>query len=267
TRRDLVLRALEAGVSVVADKPFAPDAVTGEELVRAADERGLVLNVFHNRRFDTDIVTARGVVDGGALGTVRGLDLRLDLDEPESVESGPQGGLLRDLGSHVVDQALTLMGPAVSVYARLDSQDRAEGETNVRFLIVLGHRSGAVSRISASKVDHLVSKEVRIFGDDGSYVSDFTDVQAEAVKRGKRPAGRRADWGYEDASRWGVLRTDSGEVSVPSAQGDYTCFYDGFAGAVAHGGAGPVPGTEGVEVLRVLDAVAVSAREGRTVAM
>lgn len=267
TRRDLVLEAVAAGVAVVADKPFAPSADEAQELVDAAADAGVVLNVFHNRRFDTDVVTARGVVDSGRLGRLQGLDLRLDLDEPGTVESGPQGGLLRDLGSHVVDQALQLLGPVSTVWATLDSESRPEGETNVRFLLVLGHTNGATSRVSASKVDHLSSKEIRVYGTDGAYVSDFTDVQAEAVKAGRRPADDRATWGVEDESRWGVLRTADGTETVPSAQGDYTCYYDRFADAVAHDGPGPVPGPEGVEVLRVLDAVAVSAREGRTVTL
>ena len=117
TRRELVLEAIEAGVAVVADKPFAPNAKAGQELVDSAAKAGVLLNVFHNRRYDTDFVTAMKV--RGQLGQLRGLDLRFDLDEPESLELGHEGGLLRDLGSHVVDQALTLLGSAYEVTAHL----------------------------------------------------------------------------------------------------------------------------------------------------
>ncbi len=267
TRQSLVLEALDHGVAVVADKPFALSADSAQVLVDRAREHDVLLNVFHNRRRDTDIVTAAEVIAGGSLGTLRGLDLRLDLDEPGSLEAGPSGGLLLDLGSHVVDQALLLLGPARTVSAHLGWIDLPGGRTDARFAIGIEHTSGAYSRISASKLDHLTSKELRLFGDDGSYVSDFSDVQIAALRRGTQPSDDRSSWGYEERERWGTLRTAAGDQIVPSAQGDYTTYYDEFARAVASGGVGPVPAEEAVAVLRVLDAVVVSDREGRVVSV
>lgn len=263
TRRDLVLAAIQAGVAVVADKPFAPNAKASQELVDAADKAGVLLNVFHNRRYDTDFVTA--LKNKHQLGQVHGLDLRFDLNEPESLELGPQGGLLRDLGSHVVDQALTLMGPAYEVTAHLGFIESARGVTDKSFRIILEHGSGAVSTISASKVDWLESREMRLVGEHGAYVSDYRDVQTEAIKKGQRPAGKRDAWGYESHDRWGQLRTANGVETVRSEQGDYTRFYDDFAMAIENSTAGPVPARQGVAVLKVLDAVTKSAQEGRTV--
>ncbi|MEZ5087796.1 MAG: Gfo/Idh/MocA family oxidoreductase [Tessaracoccus sp.] len=266
TRRDLVLEAVARGVSVLADKPFGPSAEAAQELVDAAKAAGVVLNVFHNRRYDTDIVTAREIIAEGRLGEVTRLDLRFDLDEPWTLEAGPTGGLLRDLGSHVVDQALSLMGPAISVTAFLDYIDLPAGRTDSGFVITIAHADGRHSHVSSSKINRLVSKELRVHGTRGSYASDFADVQAAAIKRGERPAGRRNQWGLEDGKRWGTLSVvDTEPMRVPSAHGDYTVLYDEFAAAVEQGGAGPVPGGQGVAVLRVLDAARQSADEGRTV--
>ena len=266
TRRALVREAIGRGVGVLADKPFGPSAEAAQELVDAANAAGVVLNVFHNRRYDTDVVTAREVIAGGLLGDLTRLDLRFDLDEPWTLEPGPAGGLLRDLGSHVVDQALSLMGPAVSVSAHLDHIDLPAGRTNSGFVITIAHDGGGHSHVSASKINRLVSKELRVHGTHGSYVSDFTDVQTAAIKRGERPVGRRADWGVEDEARWGTLAVQGSEPArVPSARGDYSVLYDEFAAAVEAGGPGPVPGEEGVAVLRVLDAALLSAADGRTV--
>jgi predicted dehydrogenase len=114
TRRELVLEALAGGVHVIADKPFAPSAQAGRELVRAAEEAGLVLSVFHNRRWDADIRTLAAVLQG-QVGEPWRIESRFGLDEPATLESGPHGGLLRDLGGHLVDQALFLsVRPAAS---------------------------------------------------------------------------------------------------------------------------------------------------------
>lgn len=262
TRRALVLEAIGAGVAVVADKPFAPGACGGRELVRAAREAGVLLNVFHNRRQDTDIVTALKVRT--RLGRLHGLDLRFDLDEPDTLDTGPQGGLLRDLGSHVVDQALQLMGPARAVTAQLGYVDGSHGPTDVRFRIYIEHESGALSNLSASKIDRLQSREIRLYGEYGTYISDYSDVQTARVLYGEMPIDARSSWGYESPGSWGVLRTPAGEETIASEQGDYTRFYDAFAEAVVSGGPGPVPGEEAVAVLRVLDAAIISAEEGRT---
>jgi predicted dehydrogenase len=267
TRYELVREALERGVHVVADKPLAPSSAVGAELAELAEKNDLVLNVFHNRRFDTDIVTARAVIASGELGELQRLDLRCDQDDPATLEAGPQGGLLRDLGSHVVDQALYLLGPAQAVTAHLDLTTLPEGETDAAFVITIDHVSGAHSHVSATKVHGLFSRELRVLGTAGSYRSDFTDVQFDAIVAGRRPAGDREHWGYEAEERWGELAVGEEHRRVPSERGDYTRFYDLFAAAVQAGdvGGGPAPVREGVEVLRVLDAARQSAADRRTV--
>merc|ERR1711969_422125 len=104
-RRDLVLEAVARGVHVIADKPFAPNAASGRELATAAESAGVLLSVFHNRRWDTDIATVAEALP--SLGDIWRCESRFDLDEPGSLDAGPSGGLLRDLGAHLVDQMLT----------------------------------------------------------------------------------------------------------------------------------------------------------------
>ncbi len=266
TRRDLTLEAIDRGVSVLADKPFAPSADAGRQLASAAASAGVVLNVFHNRRYDSDIVTARCLIEEGRLGAVSRLDLRCDQDDPTTIEGGPHGGLLRDLGSHVVDQALSLMGPARYVSAQIDYRELPTGPTDIAFVITIEHETGAHSHVSASKLHRLASRELRLHGEKGSYVSDYSDVQFDAIRRGDRPLGSRATWGFEAEERWGTLVTDAGALAVPSRQGDYTQLYDAFVAAVASGDAGPVPAAEGIAVLAVLDAARLSAAEHRVIA-
>jgi predicted dehydrogenase len=265
TRRELVLEAIGRGVHVVADKPFAPTAAAGRDLAEAGVAAGVLLSVFHNRRWDTDVTTLRGVLDGGRLGEVWRLDSRFDLDQPQTLEAGPDGGLLRDLGSHLVDQALWLLGPARLVSANLDWVDRPEGRTDAGFVITITHESGAHSHVSASKLNRVDSRELRVFGSQGSYVSSQTDVQAQAIFAGARPIDDPEGWGYEAPERWGTLSTADGTERVPSAQGAYADYYARFAAAVAGTGPQPVPAAEAVGTLAVLDAARISAAEGVTV--
>ena len=155
TRRELVLEALAAGVHVIADKPFAPTADVGRELAAAAESSGLLLSVFHNRRWDADIRTLAAVIESGRIGELWRVHSRFDLDDPATLEAGPGGGLLRDLGSHLVDQMVWLLGDVRSVNAHLDWMDLPEGRTDAGFTIEMEHASGVRSQVESSKVNHL----------------------------------------------------------------------------------------------------------------
>lgn len=265
TRRELVLEALGRGVHVVADKPFAPTAADGQALADAAESAGVLLSVFHNRRWDTDVTTLRGVLDDGLIGDVWRFDSRFDLDQPQTLEAGPDGGLLRDLGSHLVDQALWLLGPAVRVSANADWVELPQGRTDAGFVVTITHSSGAHSHLSASKLNRVVNRELRVFGPLGSYVSSQTDVQTQAILAGGRPLDDLAGWGYEVPERWGTLATADGVRRVPSAQGSYADYYAQFAAAVAGTGPQPVPAAEAVATLAALDAARMSIEKGVTV--
>jgi len=267
TRRELVLQAIDAGVAVIADKPFAPDAQTGRELAAAAQAKGVVLGIYHNRRFDADIVTLRKVIEQQRVGKPWRLHNRMDLDDPLTLDGGEMGGLLRDMGSHLVDQAVWLLGPVKSVFAQTDITQRPEGPTDASFVITLMHTSGVHSHISSSKLNHLASRELRLYGDKGSYLANSSDVQATAIFAGKKPADDLAGWGYEPEALWGTLRTDKGEERVPSEQGRYHAYYEAFAAAVRDGTEPPVTSEQAIRTLEVLDAALLSAKEGRLVTL
>jgi predicted dehydrogenase len=267
TRRGLVLEAVAAGVHVIADKPFAPTAADARELVRAAADAGVLLSVYHNRRWDADIRTLQEVLEARSIGELWRVHSRFDLDDPATLEAGPDGGLLRDIGTHVVDQMLWLLGPATAVTAHLDWIELPEGRTNAGFMIDLQHAGGVHSYVESTKINRLAARELRAYGSNGSYRSFSTDVQAQSIFAGRRPAADPETWGFEPEPNWGILATADGEQRVPSAQGNYSELYSQFAAAVRGEGPQPVPATEGVRTLVILDAARESAAHGRTVAI
>lgn len=265
TRRALVLEADAAGLHVIADKPFAPDAKSAMELDAAAKAKGVLLGVYQTRRFDSDLQTLRKLILDGRLGKIWRIESRMDQDGAHTLERGPAGGLLRDLGSHVVDQMIYLLGPVASVDAQLDVLDLPEGPTDVSFTMSLRHESGAHSHVSASKLNHVDAREFRAYGDLGAYVSSTVDIQAQDIFAGRRPIHDLSAWGFEPEANWGTLFTAGGRQTVPSEQGRYHDYYEAFERAVRTGVAPPVTAAEGTRTLAVLDAARESARDGRSV--
>ena len=267
TRYDLVMDAIRSGVHVVADKPFAPTADAARELADAAKKAGVVLNIFHNRRRDADILTLAKVLASGELGELWRVHSIMDQDNADSLEVGTSGGLLRDLGSHLVDQMLWLLGPVSHVHATLDWTDRFGERTDCGFFVTMTHASGTVSTVSASKLNHSTTRELRAYGSEGSYIASGSDVQADALMQGRRPVAQPETWGIDTRENWGILSRRGQRELIPSEQGNYTGFYTEFASAVRGEGPEPVPASEGIRTLEVLDAARRSALENVVVAL
>lgn len=265
TRRDLVLEALAAGRHVLADKPFAPTAEAGRELAQAAADAGLLLTVFHNRRWDADLLTLASIIEEGRLGDVWRVDSRFDLDEALTIDPGPDGGLLRDLGVHLIDQMRWLLGSVDSVDAHLDWIDCPEGRTDASFAVTLHHSSGAVSRVSGSKMNGRFDREIAAYGSGGSFVSSSNDQQTADAKAGIRPADDPAGWGFEREENWGVLGSPGHSEPVPSAQGSWVALYEQFGAAIRGERAVPVDLPGAIETIALLDAARLSAETGQRI--
>jgi scyllo-inositol 2-dehydrogenase (NADP+) len=256
----LAQASLRAGLPVVVDKPLAPTAAEGRELVAEAERRGVLLTVFQNRRWDADFLTLQRVVAEGSVGTVARLESRFDRWRPavaagawrERPEPEEAGGLLADLGSHLIDQALVLFGPPVRVYGELDRR-RPGAEVDDDVFVALTHRGGERSHLSAGMLGAAPAPRFRLVGVAGTVETHGLDPQEEALRDGVRPD---ADgWGQVPEARWGRLWDESGSHPLPSEAGDYPAFYAAVRDALRSGGPPPVPGIEAVAVLEVIEAV------------
>ncbi|NUK07606.1 Gfo/Idh/MocA family oxidoreductase [Streptomyces lunaelactis] len=277
THVPIATAALEAGLAVVVDKPIAGTAAEARELAALAEERGLPLPVFQNRRWDNDFLTLQKLIADGELGDVQRFESRFERWRPQLKggwrESGdPQeiGGLLYDLGSHVVDQALTLFGPVVRVYAEADVR-RPGAETDDDTFIALTHANGVRSHLYASATTAQLGPRFRVLGSTAGYVKHGLDPQEADLRDGKRPSGSGDDsWGKEPESLWGRVGAGESPLTgggrpVETLPGDYPAYYAAIATAVREGTAPPVTAHEAAAALDVLEAARRSAREGVTV--
>lgn len=268
----LALAALEAGLPVVVDKPLAASAADGRALVSAAADRGLLLTVFQNRRWDGDFLTVRRLVGEGALGPVHRFESRYERWRPEPTpgvwrERGAAeeaGGLLFDLGSHIVDQAIQLFGPPTQVYAEVDLR-RPGVEIDDDFFVALAHGGGVRSHLWASVVSAVFGPRFRVLGLRGAFEKHGMDVQEEALIAGGRPGD--PGWGREAPEAWGRLAVGEDVRTVETEPGAYERFYLGVAEALRTGGPPPVDVEDSIRVLEVLEAARESAASGRVVSL
>ena len=253
----LALAALDAGLPVVVDKPFARTAAEGQALVEAANERGLLITVFQNRRWDGDFLTLRRLLDEGRLGSVHRLESRFERWrlQPERGwrergEAAEGGGLLLDLGSHLVDQALQLFGPVREVYSELDTR-RAGAEVDDDDFLALEHESGVRSHLWMSALAAERGPRFRALGSRAAFIKHGLDIQEEALQAGASPTD--ASFGEEPRERWGWLVTDGEVEEVPTVAGSYGSFYAGVAASLRDSVPPPVDARDSIAVLEVLD--------------
>jgi len=263
THSELTDAALDLGLAVVCDKPFALDAAAARASVERAERLGLALASYQNRRWDSDFRTVRSLVDGGELGTVTRFESRFERFTPEPGPAPSGGGTLLDFGAHLVDQALVLLGPVASVYAEWRVRDN---DLDDDVFVALTHVSGARSHLAGSWSEGAPGDRFRVTGAGGSYVvGGPMDGQEAALVAGQTPVTLGAGWGAEPPERWGRVQRGDVAERVPTLPGAWQTFYPAFAAAVRGTGPSPVDPRDVVATMTVLDAARRSATEGEVV--
>ncbi|GAA2722675.1 Gfo/Idh/MocA family protein [Cellulomonas aerilata] len=253
--------ALDAGLPVVVDKPLATSAADARGLVQRAEASGTALTVFQNRRWDEEQLTLRAVLDAGSLGSVHRFERRWERWRPVPKDRWKEndpvaGGLLLDLGPHLVDSAVQLFGAVTSVYAEVRALTTAAPDD---VFLALRHTGGVVSHLAAGGLVGAPGPRTRVLGSAGAFL--VTSFEGEptpfAVLDVADPDGPVGHGG------WLVHGADP--VPVPRAPGGHADFYRAVGAWVRDGGPAPVNPWDAVATAQVLDAAAVSAREGRVV--
>ncbi len=229
-----------------------------------AAARGVLLVPFLNRRWDSDHLTLRALLAEGRLGTVLRYESRFERWRPtpgkgwrDHREPDVGGGLLLDLGTHLIDQALNLFGPVSQVYAEIDAR---RGGSDDDVFLALHHDSGVLSHLWAGALAAAPGPRLRVLGDAGAYVIRHLDGQEDALRAGRRPD--QPAFADPPPERWGrLLHGDDGEP-VPSIPGRWSKFYLAVRGALRDGSPSPVTAGEAIAGLGIVDAARESARTG-----
>ncbi|MBB6173114.1 putative dehydrogenase [Nocardiopsis mwathae] len=273
THAPLARAALQAGMAVVVDKPFALTAADARALTEEAERLGHVLTVYQNRRWDSDFLTLWKLIEDGELGRVHRFESRFERWRPTAkatwrerggAEDG--AGILYDLGPHLIDQAINLFGPVDSVYAELDARRAGVAADDDAFL-ALTHVNGVRSHLWMSALTAQTGPRFRVLGDRAAFTIDGLDGQEDRLGAGQRPDDTGADWGVEPESGWGRIGADGDLRPVPSERGAYPAFYAALRDAVAEGEPIPVEPHEVVHGLEVIEAARRSAETGERVSL
>lgn len=261
--------ALEAGKAVVVDKPFTATAAEADELLALAARLGLLLSVYQNRRWDGDFLTVKRLVGEGRLGRVYHYEARFDRFRPQIKggwrdEEVAGSGILFDLGSHLIDQALHLFGMPEAV--RADAMMQRPGARSVDYFHVVLEYGRMRAILHGGSVVREPGPHFAVHGDGGSFLKYGMDPQEDALRAGGRPG--EAGWGSDAAENYGLLVTAEGtRERVRTEAGSYQHYYEGISRALLEGAPAPVDAADSRNGLRVIEAAARSAAEGRRVVL
>jgi scyllo-inositol 2-dehydrogenase (NADP+) len=264
---------LEAGRHVVVDKPFTPTMAEAEQLVGLAADRGRLVTVYQDRRWDGEFHTVKDLVKSGALGSVVEYESRFDRFRLESKPGAwreradhPAAGVLWDLGPHLIDQALVLFGTPETIWASAFCQ-RQTAQVDDSFDVHMEYphlRATLRARIIA----YAPGPHLLIHGTGGSFIKYGMDPQEEILRSPNCPDGPDwgPDWGVETEQRWGTLSPVGGEPhKVKTERGDYRGYYANVRDAIEKGSPLDVTPDQALRTMRGILLAHKSSREGRRV--
>jgi predicted dehydrogenase len=269
----MALDALNAGKHVVVEKPFTLKSSEASHLIEAAVTNRRLLTVYQNRRWDGDFMTVRKVVASGMLGRLVEFESHFDryrnfISQGTWKEEGDEyAGVLYNLGSHMVDQALVLFGLPESVTAHL-AVVRDGGLVADYYDIRLQYNHFA----ALLKCSYLVKEpgpRYILHGTNGSFYKWGTDPQEELLKNGEKPG--TPGWGSEPENLWGKINADQNGLSlqgkVETEPGNYLAFYENLYSAIRLGEKPAIQAEDALQVIKILELCLESNRLKKTVSL
>lgn len=270
THFPLAKAALEAGKNVVVDKPFTVTLSQARELELLAKQQGKLLSVFHNRRWDSDFLTVKALINEGKLGDVAYFESHFDRFRPQvqarwREQAGLGSGIWYDLGPHLLDQVVNLFGLPQSLFVDL-GQLRPGAQTTDYFHAILTYPQRRVV-LHGTMLAAAESARYIVHGTKASYVKFGLDPQEDRLKNGERLP--QEDWGYD--MRDGILTTVNGDERIEkpwlTIPGNYPAYYAGIRDVLNGVGENPVPANQAIQIMELIELGIESAKHQATLAL
>ncbi len=229
-----VKSALQSGKHVLVEKPFTATARQAKELFALADKVQKQIFFFQNRRYDSEFLSVKKVLDSGVLGKLNEMHLRYDRYRnfvgPKKFKENPgaASGLMYDLGPHLLDQVISLFGTPLNFYKTL-GKNRADTLVDDYFSIQLTYPDSIHMYVSSSMLVVEPQASFVLHGVKGTFIKERADVQENQLLAGMKPDDDR--YGIEEEGKGGVLTTINEEgikeqKVLPSERGDYMPLFD-----------------------------------------
>jgi predicted dehydrogenase len=268
---DYAMKCLNAGKHVIVEKPFTVTLSQANELIQLAEKNHLLLSVFQNRRWDSDFLTVKRIVRSGVLGEIKEAEFHYDRYNetlsPKAHKEVPEKGtgIIYDLGSHLIDQALQLFGIPVAVFA--DTVIQRNVSLVDDYMEVLLFYPGLRVRLKGSTLVREAVPAFVVHGSKGSFLKVRGDVQEADLQQHKEP--RSPGWGIESTEHKGLLHTEVNGKIIKQLEeteaGDYTAYYEGIFQALRYGKPLPVTSSEAYNVMQVIEAAYESVQSKKIV--
>ncbi len=267
------LAALAAGRHVVIEKPVGETAVAIQQLISAAKQANRHAIPFQNRRWDGDFLTVKKLVQSGTLGDVHYYEAHWEKYQPVpkrrsgwKVDEGKTGGLLYDLGPHLIDQTIHLFGAPLSVVAQVRIQ-RPGGLVDDLVRINLTFGGGVHALLEMDTLNPFPAPRFHVRGSRGAYQKFGLDPQEGLLVAGETPGSGL--WGAELPEQWGELVTAVAGLgirgTIETLPGDYRLFYQGVYDALLGTAPAPVPLADVLTQLQVIEAALLSSETGQVI--
>jgi len=275
THFEYVKMALEAGKNVIVEKPFTVNVSQAEELAKLAEQKGLFLSVYQNRRFDRDYLQVQKIMNEGKLGSVKEVEIRFDRfrttasgkahkEDPQATGSGS----LHDLGSHLIDQAVQYFGFPEKLFADVFSMKGIEF-ANDYFEILLYYKNDLRVRLKSSVFTKEAHYAYMIHGEKGSFLQERTDNQENELVAGAIPTYGK-DWTQPLKEADGILNylnenSETERILTSSEPGNYMNYYQNIYEHIVFGYYLPSPAEEVIQNMKIIDAAWESSNAGKII--
>ena len=257
---------------VIVEKPFTVNSEEARELVDLAIKKNLVLTVNQNRRWDGDFLTVKKLLQSKKLGKIVDFEAHFDrfrnfIKDKWKEKDEPGSGIVYDLGSHLIDQALCLFGEPYAIFADIRKQ-RPDAVVDDYFEIILDYNTTKVT-LKADMLSNYKSPKYIIKGINGTFIKYGTDVQEGQLKEKINPDD--PNYGKDTESNWGIINyIENGEEKsekIETETGKYHYFYKNLYDRITNNVQLEVRPENALRTIQIIEKAFLSSKEKKFIVL